>query len=111
MLAAAAQNDLGVDSILYAHLQLFPVLLSHRKYVGDVVCKAKIPECFLDVFACDGLLGFLLADIVGLGRDQGDELDTAFHQQIARVLGEGLAHAGRKDLGNDLLDRRCSQHY
>ena len=111
MSAAAAQNDLGVDSNMCAHLQLFPVLLGYRKYVRDIVCKAKIPECFLNVFACDGLLSFLFADIVGLGRDQGDELDAAFHQQIARILGEGLAHAGREDLGNDLLDRRCTQQY
>lgn len=94
---------------IYAHLQLLPVLLSHRKHIGDIVCKAEIPQCLLDVLACDGLLGFLFADVVCLGRDQSDELDTTFHEQIARILGEGLAHARGEDFGDDLLDRRYSQ--
>ena len=60
------------------------------------------------MLACDSLLGFFFADVVRLGRDQSDELNAAFHEQIARILGEGLAHAGREDFGDDLLDRRYS---
>lgn len=54
----------------------------------------------------NGLLGFLLANIVGFGGYQGDEFDTAFHKQITRILGECLAGARRQDLSDNLLNRR-----
>lgn len=62
------------------------------------------------MFACDCLLGFLLADVVGLGGNQGDKLDTAFHEQVTRIFREGLAGRWGQDLCDDLLDRRyCRQ--
>lgn len=59
------------------------------------------------MFACDCFLGFFFADVIGFGGNQGDELDAAFHEQVASIFGEGLAGRGRQDLSDDLLDRRC----
>lgn len=58
------------------------------------------------MLACNCLLGFLLANVVGLGGDQGDKLDAAFHEQVARILGEGLTGGWGQDLGDNLLDCR-----
>jgi len=54
------------------------VLLRHGQDVGHIVSKTQIRKRLLNVFASDGLLGFLLADIVGLGGDQGDKFNAAF---------------------------------
>jgi hypothetical protein len=58
------------------------------------------------MFARNGLLRFLLADIVGFGGDQGDKFDTTFDQEVSRIFGERLPRGGGKDFGYDLLDRR-----
>ena len=57
------------------------------------------------------LLGLLLRDLVRFARDQGDELDAAFDEELARVAGErhgaiGLGREGgcEEDLGDDFLD-------
>ena len=80
------------------------MLSSRLEDGGDVVAEAERVEGLGDVVADDGLLGLLLRDLVGLGRDEGDELDAALDQQVARLLGEVNAGGGREDLGDDLLD-------
>lgn len=62
------------------HLQLLLVLVRDGQNIMDVVSEAEIAQSALDVFACNGLLGFLLADIVGFRGDERDELDAAFHE-------------------------------
>ena len=52
------------------------------------------------------LLGLLLGDLVGLGGDEGDELDAALYEEVAGLFGEDAAARGGEDLGDDLLDRR-----
>ena len=71
------------------------MFLRDGKHIGDVVAETEITKGALDMFAGDSLLGFLFADVVGLGGDQGDEFDAAFHEQIAGIFGEGLAGRGR----------------
>lgn len=66
------------------------MLLCHGQYFGNVITETEITKRFLDVLAGDGLLCFLLADVVGFGGNQGDELDAAFHKEVPRVFGEGL---------------------
>lgn len=89
------------------HLLLLLVLRRRLDDGGDVLGEAELLQGLGDVVAGDGLLGLLLRDLVGLGRDERDELDAALDQQVAGLLGEGDAVGGREDLGDDLLDRRC----
>ena len=37
----------------------------------------------------NGLLGFLLCDLVGFGGDESDKLDTTFYEEIAGIFCEG----------------------
>lgn len=80
------------------------VLLRGLEDGGDVVGGAELLEGLCDVVAGDCLLGLLLGDLVGLGGDEGDELDAALDEQVPGVLGEGDAGRGRQDLGDYLLD-------
>ena len=73
------------------YLQLLFVFLCDSKDIGNVVAETEITEGALDMFAGDGLLGFLFTDIVGFGGDQSDEFNAAFHEEIASVFGECLA--------------------
>ena len=68
---------------------------SGLEYSRDVLAETQGVEGFADVVARDGLLGLLLRDVVGLGRDEGDELNAAFDQQVAGLLREGDAARGR----------------
>lgn len=77
--------------------------LQHGRHV---VRKAQLLQRLGDVVAGDGLLGLLLGDLVGLGGDEGDELDAALYEEVAGLLGEDAATRGGEDLGDDLLDRR-----
>ena len=67
------------------------MFLCYSQYIGHVVSEAQILQRPLDMFACDGLLRFLLADIIRLGGDECDELDAAFDQEVAGIFGKGLA--------------------
>jgi len=67
---------------------------------GHVVAKVEFLERCFDVLACNRLLRVLFGNLVGFGRDEGDELDAAFNQEIARVFGK--SHAGLA--GQDILD-------
>lgn len=53
------------------------------EHSGDVVGEAELLQGLCDVVAGYGLLGLLLGDLVGLGRDEGDELDAALDEQVA----------------------------
>lgn len=86
------------------------MLLRYSKHVGNVITEPQITQSLLHMLASNGFLRFLLADIVGLGGNESDELDTAFHEQVARVLGKGLTGRWGQDLCDYLLDRRCSDH-
>lgn len=80
------------------------VLLCRLQHGGHVVREAKLLQRLGDVVAGDGLLGLLLRDLVGLGGDEGDELDAALDEEVAGLLGEDGARGGGEDLGDDLLD-------
>lgn len=58
--------------------------LENRRHV---LGEAQYLECLGDVVACDGLLSLLIRYLVRLGRDKGDELDTAFYEQVSSLLG------------------------
>lgn len=76
------------------------------KDILNVIAESEITQSPLHMLTGDSLLRFLLADIVGLGGDQSDELNAAFHEEVARVFGEGLPGGRREDLCDDFLDRR-----
>ena len=60
------------------------------------------------MLACNGFLGLLLGDFVGLATYHGDELDAALNKQIARISGESdaIVGFGSKYLGDDFGDGR-----
>lgn len=64
------------------------MFLRHGKDILDVIAESEITQSPLHMLTGDSLLRFLLANVVGLGGDQGDKLDAAFHEEIARVFGE-----------------------
>lgn len=82
------------------------VLRGNLRDVANVVRVAQLPQGRNDVLAGDGLLGLALGDLVGLGREQGDELDATFDQEVARILGEGQAAVAAEDFGYNLPDGR-----
>ena len=86
------------------HLLHLLVLLRRLQHGRHVITKAQLLERLGNVVAGDGLLGLLLGDLVGLGGDEGDELDVALDEEVAGLLGEDAAGGGGEDLGDDLLD-------
>ena len=72
-----------------------------------VVRKAQLLKSLCDVIAGNCLLGLFLADLVGLGRNQSDELDTAFYEQVSSFFREGHAGGAWQNLAHDLLNRGC----
>jgi len=72
-----------------------------------VVAKVELLEGGLDMLAGDRLLGVLFGDFVGFGGDEGDELDAALDEKVARVLGKSHARLAGQDVLNNLLDRGC----
>lgn len=88
-----------------AHLLLLLVFGGGLEDGGNVVGEAERLEGLGDVVAGDGLLGLLLGNLVGLGRDKCDKLDAAFYEQVTSFFGKGDAVGGGQDLGYDLLDR------
>lgn len=84
------------------------MLIRTRKDILHIIAKSEIFQRLLDVLAGNRLLGFLLANVVGLGGDERDEFDAAFHEQVARIFGKGLAGGRGEDFGDDFLDGRCS---
>lgn len=77
----------------WIYLQLLLVFFGNSEYISDIITETEIPQCLLHMFTSDSLLGLLFADIVRLGGDQCDEFYTAFHEQVACILWEGLAGA------------------
>ena len=71
----------------------------------DIVGKAQLLERLGNVITGNRLFGLLLRDLVCLGRDEGDEFDTAIYENISRFLGESHTTRGWQDLADDLLDR------
>ena len=94
-------------SKVHSHLLLVLELICNSQYLGNVVGKPKFRECFLDVIHSYCLLCFLFGDIISLGRDQGDELDAAFNEEISCISGKDLTIRWGKDFCNDLLDGCC----
>lgn len=71
---------------MWIYLQLLLVFFGNSEYISDIITETEIPQCLLHMFTSDGLLGFLFADIVRLGGDQGDKFNAAFHEQVACIL-------------------------
>lgn len=70
----------------------------------DVVCEAQLVEGFDDVVASNGLLCFLLRNLVCLGRYQCDELNAALNEKVPSLFGKGYSILWREDLCDNLLD-------
>ena len=83
------------------------MFLGDGKNVGYVIGKTQISQRSFNVLAGNGLLRFFFTDVVGLGGDQSDKLNAAFHKQVAGVFRERLAGGGGKDLRDYLLYCRC----
>ena len=98
-----------------AYLLLLLVVLYDLEDGRDVVAKVELLERSLDVLAGNRLLRVLFGDLVGLGGDEGDELDAALDQQVAGFLGEGhglrifVGGFGGENFVDDLLDRGCGE--
>ena len=90
-----------------AYLLLLLIILCNVEDGGHVVAKVELLESSLDMLAGYGLLGVLFGDFVGLGRDEGDELDAALNKQVSRVLSKGHAWLAGEDVLDNLLHRRC----
>ena len=88
-----------------AYLLLLLVVVGHLENGGHVVAKVELLEGGLDVLAGYRLLGVLFGNLVGLGGDEGDELDAAFNEQVARVFGKRHAGLAGEDVLDNLLHR------
>jgi hypothetical protein len=86
------------------YLLLLLVVLRDFEDGWNVVTKIEFFQRSLDVFARYGLFGVFLGDLVGLGGDEGDELNAAFYQEVARIFGKCHARLAGKDVLDDLLD-------
>lgn len=75
-----------IGKLLNTHLLLFLVLRSGLEYGGHVLGEAKCLQRLGDVVARDGLLRFLLGDVIGLAGDEGDKLDAAFYKKVTSLL-------------------------
>ena len=64
----------------HVYLLLILELVCNGQYFGNVIGKAKLSQSLLDVIDRNGLLCFLFRDLVGLGRDQRNELDATFDE-------------------------------
>jgi len=85
---------------------LLLVVLRHLEDGWDVVAKIQLFQGSLDVFASYRLLGVFFGDFVGFRRDEGDELDTAFDQEVARIFCKRHARLAGEDVLHNLLDGR-----
>jgi len=88
---------------LVSYLLLLLVVCCDLEDSRDVIVKVQLLQGLLDMLTGYCLLRILLGNLVCFGRDQGDELDAAFYQKVARVFGKSHAGLGLQDLGNDLL--------
>lgn len=86
------------------HLLGFFVLSSSVKHHRDVIREPELLKSLGDVVACDSLFRLFFGDLVCLGRDECDELDTAFDQQIASFLSESDTLLCGQNLGDNLLN-------
>jgi hypothetical protein len=82
------------------------VVCSNVEDGGHVLAKVELLEGGLDVFAGDCLFGVLFGNLVGFGGNEGDELDAALDEEVARVLGKGHARLGGQNVLDNLLDGR-----
>ena len=87
-----------------SHLLYFLVFRSSIQYCRHIIREAELVKRLDDVVARDGLLRFLLRDLVRLRAYEGDKLDAAFYEDIAGFLGERDAGRRRQDFTDDLLD-------
>lgn len=70
----------------FSHLLLLLVFGSSLQNGRNVIGEAERLQSLGNVVARYGLLRFLLGDIVCLRRDESDELDTAFYEQVTSLL-------------------------
>ena len=89
------------------HLLLLLVILRDIKDRWHVIAKVEFLQRCLDMLACNGLLRVLFGDFVGFGGDEGNELDTALDEEVARVFRKGHARLGGQYVLNNLLYGCC----
>lgn len=82
------------------------VFLRHLQNLGNVVWISKLLQGGGDMLARNGLFGLLFRDLVRLTRDESDEFDAAFYEEVARVFSEADTGVVVQDFGDDLADRR-----
>lgn len=90
------------------YLLLLFVVLRNVENCRHVVAKVELLQRCLDMFACYCLFGVLFRDFVGLGRDEGDELDAAFYEQVARVFCKRHARLAGQNVLDNLLHGCCN---
>lgn len=83
------------------------MLPRHRQHLRHILGKAQLTQGLVDVFGRDRLLGLALGDLVGLGGDEGDELDAAVDQEVTGVFAKGDAGVVAEDFGDDFLHGCC----
>lgn len=92
-------------NLLDPHLLLFFVLRSGLEYGRHVLGKAKRLQGLGDMVARYGLLRFFFRYVIGLARDEGDELNAAFYKKVTSFLRESYATRRRENFGYDFLNR------
>lgn len=102
------EHDESPGNACKTHLLLLFVVLGDFKDRRHVVAKVELLEGGLDVLACYRLLRIFLGDLVGFRGDEGDELDTALDEEVARVFGKGHARLAGQDVLDNLLHRGCA---
>lgn len=71
------------------HLERLLHLPRTRQHLPHILGEAQLLQCLIDMLCCDGFFGLALRNLVGLGGNEGDELDAAIDEKIAGVAGEG----------------------
>lgn len=83
------QSNLLPTALTY--LQLLLMIFRNGKNIRDVIGKTEFLQRLLNMFTGNSFLRLFLAYLVRFGGYQRYEFHAAFHEQIARVFGEGLS--------------------
>jgi len=81
------------------------MLISNLHNIIHILPETQLLQRFSNMLASNRLLAFFLANLVCLRRDERDELDAAFNEQVAGVFAECQAFGGWQDFVDDFLDR------
>jgi hypothetical protein len=77
-----------VFSLSGTNLQRLPVLPRRSQHLLHILRKPQLPQRFVDMLGGNRLLSFFLGDFVCFRGDEGDELDAAVDEEVARIFAE-----------------------